>query len=411
MNVAADSKPSSIFARLPGVIRRVLVAVLFATAVTAPRAYAEDVIAYQAEGDAPTSAADARLMALDEAFARAATTALSDLVAGDIRTSRKGELDAEIIGHARLWVSKFSVTKDETVDGRRELTVSVRIDRDKIRTRLGELGITMKDAVTTSGEPAAKTVTILLRIAAPSGIRADYGPQADNNAPGVGALTTMLRNAGFAVRRAPASGAVPRAEGELPLSDDEADLLANEAKADVMAIAGVTLSAPVPVRGLPTTASLITANVRVVDRKERKALGHGSAIGATKGDDIAYAIDRAAAGALSDVLPPPATKLAQAGAFKGDDTPIAEPGIVLVRLPARTPYSMVLSEQKYLAGAKGVRAASLRRLSPGGWVIGVTTSESVEQVARIAKKAPASDTSASVKIVGDLVEVTLSGTP
>ena len=84
---------------------------------------------------------------------------------------------------------------------------------------------------------------------------------------------------------------------------------------------------------------------------------------------------------------------------------------MLVRLPARTPYSMVLSEQKYLAGAKGVRAASLRRLSPGGWVIGVTTSESVEQVARIAKKAPASDTSASVKIVGDLVEVTLSGTP
>ncbi|NVB80901.1 MAG: hypothetical protein HOV81_21065 [Kofleriaceae bacterium] len=390
-------------------IRRVLVAVLLATA--APLAYAEDVVAYQAEGAAPSSSTDARTMALDEAFARAVTTALSDLVAGDIRTSRKGELDREIVGHARLWVAKFSVTKDETLEGRRELTVSVRVDRDRIRARLGELGITTKDVAANSGEPAAKTATILLRISAPSGVRADYGPSADTNAPGVGSMTAVLRNNGYAVRRAPQTGIAPRAEGELPLSDDEADALANEAKADVMAITGITLGAPVPIRGLPTTASLVTANVRVVDRKEKKALGQGSATAAVKGEDIAYAIDRAAAGALTDVMPPAPTKLAQAGAFKGDDTPIAEPGVVLIRLPSRTPYSMVLAEQKYLAGAKGVRAATLRRLSPNGWVIGVATSEPVEQVARIAKKAPATDTSVAVKIVGDLVEVTLSGTP
>jgi hypothetical protein len=50
-------------------------------------------------------------------------------------------------------------------------------------------------------------------------------------------------------------------------------------------------------------------------------------------------------------------------------------------------------------------------MSPGGWVIGVTTSESPEQVARIARKAPAADTSVSVKIVGTIVDVTLAGTP
>ena len=93
-------------------------------------------------------------------------------------------------------------------------------------------------------------------------MRADYGPSADKDAPGVGALTTLLRNAGFAVRRAPSSGVAPRADGELPLSDDEADALGDEAKADVVAIAGVSLGAPVLVRGLPTTASLVTANVR-----------------------------------------------------------------------------------------------------------------------------------------------------
>jgi hypothetical protein len=220
-----------------------------------------------------------------------------------------------------------------------------------------------------------------------------------------------LRNAGFAVRRAPASGPAPRADGELPLSDEEADALANEAKAEVMAIAGVSVGAPVFVRGVPGTAALATAHVRIIDRKDKKVIGQGSASAAVRGDDPGYAVDRALLGAAVDVLPPAPTKLGPAGAFKGDDTPVGEPGIVLVRLPARTPYSMVLAEQKYLAGAKGVRAATLRRLSPSGWVIGVATGESVEQIARIAKTAPATDTSVQVKIVGDIVELGLSGSP
>src|ERR1051325_12247075 len=98
--------------RLPGVIRCVLATVLLA--VAAAPAFGEDVVAYQAEGDAPTSATDPRVMALDEAFGRAVNGALVDLVDGDVRTSRKGELDKEIIGHARVWVVKYAVTKDET---------------------------------------------------------------------------------------------------------------------------------------------------------------------------------------------------------------------------------------------------------------------------------------------------------
>jgi hypothetical protein len=380
-------------------------------------AYAEDVVAYQSEGDAPTSASDPRVMALDEAFARAVTSALRDIVDGAVRTAHKGDLDREIVGHARLWVVKYAVTKDETNEGQRELTVSVRIDRDKLRARLAELAIPTKDAsaTPTSGEPSAapmKTITILLRIVTPTATRADYGPNAEQEAPGVGALTTLLRSAGFAVRRAPASG-----DAGAALSDDQADALANEAKADSVAIASVTVGDKVPVRGVPTTASLVTAELRMISRepgetnRPKKVVGQATASTAARGDELGYAIDRALLAAAADVLPPPPTKLAQAGAFHGDDTPIAEPGIVLVRLPARTPYSMVLEEQKFLAGAKGVRAASLRRLSPGGWVIGVTTSEPIEQIARIAKKPPATDTSSSVKIVGEVVEVTLQGAP
>jgi hypothetical protein len=374
-------------------------------------AHAEDVVAYQAEGDAPAAAADARVMALDEAFARAVSSALVDLVEGSVRTQRKGELDREIVTRARLWVAKFGVTKDETVDGRRAVTVSVKIDRDKIRARLAELKIATKDAGTpATTEPAARTATVLLRINVPRGVRATYGARADHDLPGLSALTTLLRNAGFAVRRAPAAG-TPRADGELPLSDEEADVLANEARADVMAIAGVNVGPNVAVRGQPGTAALVTAHVRIVDRKDKKVLGQGTASAATRGDDPGYAVDRALQGAAVDVLPPAPTKLGPAGAFRGEDVPIVEPGLVLVRMPARTPYSMVLAEQKYLTGAKGVRAATLRRLSPAGWVIGVSTSESIEQIARIAKTPPATDTSAQVKIIGEMIELTLSGAP
>lgn len=372
-------------------------------------AHAEDIVAYQAEGDAPAAAADARVMALDDAFAEAVKNALGDLVAGDVRTARKGELDREIVGRARLWVAKFGVTKDETVDGRRELTVSVKIDRDKLRARLAELDIATQAPV--AEQPAGPTATILLRINLPNGVRADFGANADPNLPGVSALTTLLRNAGFAVRRAPAGGPPARADGELPLGDAEADALAVEAKADVMAIAGVTIAPPVPVRGMPTTASLVTAHVRIIDRKQHKVVGQATGTAAAVGDGQGYAVDRALVGAAVDVLPPEPTKLSGAGAFQGDDTPVAEAGVVLVRLPSSTPYALVLAEQKYLAGAKGVRSATLRRLSPAGWVIGVATGDPVEQIGRIAKRAPAANTSATVKIVGGIVELTLAGAP
>jgi Holliday junction resolvase len=375
--------------------------------MAATPASAEDIVAYQAEGDAPASATDPRVMALDEAFARAVSSALVDLVDGNVRTARKGELDKEIVTRARLWVAKYSVTKDETVDDRRELTVSVRVDRDKIRAKLGELRIAIKEAtqaaVQPDAQPAAKTITILLRLVTPSATRAAYGATADPNAPGVSALTTLLRGAGFAVRRAPASG-----DPSSTLSDDEAAVLANEAKAENVAVASVTVGEPVPVRGLPTTAALVSAELRVLD-KAKKVMGQASAQAAAKGDELGYAIDRALVAAAADVLPPTPTKLSAAAAYQGDDTPIAEPGIVLVRLPAKTPWALVLAEQKYLAGAKGVKAATMRRVSPSGWVIGVTTAESIEQIARIAKKPPATDTTSAVKIVGNVVEVTLAG--
>lgn len=372
----------------------------------ATAAFADDVVGYEAEGDAPAAGADSRTAALDDAFARAAGSALAELVAGDVRTAHKGELDREIVGHARLWVAKFTVTRDETNDDRRQLLVNVRVDRDKLRARLVELNIATQDVPADATATPLHTATVLLRVATPSGIHADFGAAAERDVPGVAAMTGVLRGVGIVVRKAPATGPAPRGDGDLPISDEDSAAVADAAKAERAAIVGVTVGAPVAVRGQPTSAALVTAHVRLVERG--KPVGEGAAIAAARGDDAGFAIDRAIVAAATDVFPPAPAKLAAAGAFKGDDTPIAEPGVVLVRLPASTPFHMVLDEQRYLAGARGVRSATLRRLSPAGWVIGVATADSVARVAQLAKTAPATDTSAKVRVVGDVVEVELS---
>jgi hypothetical protein len=53
----------------------------------------------------------------------------------------------------------------------------------------------------------------------------------------------------------------------------------------------------------------------------------------------------------------------------------------------------------------------LRRLSPGGWVIGVTTSEPVDRIAQIARKPPVADARVSVKVRGGIVDITLAEAP
>jgi hypothetical protein len=386
-------------------------ALALALALAPSAARAEDIAVYEVEGAADASAGDSRVAALDDAFSRAVTQALAELVDAETRKANKAALNEHILGRARLWVARFTVGKDETSEGQRQLTVTVRIDRDKLRARLGELNI----GATPAGEqpkPGGKAAVILLRVADARGARASFGERAEKEPPGLGALAGALRGGGMAIKRAPASGPGPRPEGELPLDDGAADALAGEARADVAVVAGVSVGEPVQARGVAAPAVLVTAQVRLVGGK--KALGHGAAAVAARGTDpavIEAAIDRALVAASADILPPPRQELAKGQGYAGDDTPVAEPGVVLVRLARGTPWGLVAAELKWLAGAKGVKLAAIRRASPSGWVIGVTTAESVERIAQIARKPPTSGTSSKVKVVGDVVEVSLAGAP
>ena len=271
-------------------IRSVLALVLLTSS-----AYAEDIVAYQAEGDAPVSATDPRIMALDEAFASAVNTALGELVDGNTRTSRKGELDKEVVGHARLWVCE--VQRDEGRD-RRRATPAKRHGAHRPRQASRQAH---RARHRDEGHDRARR-----------GHRRedDHGAH-EEDAPS--ALTTVLRGAGFAVRRAsPVTG---------DLTDDQADALAAEAKADNYMIANVNIAPPVAVRGVATNASLVTAELRMFEH--RRAHRASDRIAATLGEDQSYAVNHALLAAAARVLPPPPTKL-QPARSRASDKPLAE---------------------------------------------------------------------------------------
>lgn len=397
----------------------ILVLLLSLTATATARA--DDVAAYEVEADADAAGADPRVAALDDAFARAVTQAVGELVDAEARRAQRSALTQHVIGRARLWVTKFTVTRDDNRDGRRQLAVTVRIDRDKLRAKLVELGIALAADAGPAGAPApgpgAKQAVVLLRISHPGdpagAARATYGASADRELPGLGALSASLRAGNLNVVRAPAAGPAARAEGELPLDDDAAESLAAEARAEVAAVAGVSIGAPVAVRGLPITAVAVTARVRLVGRG-RQVLGEGSALVAARGSErgaIDAAVEQAVVAAAADVMPRPTQALATATEFRDGEAPLGEPGVVLVRIAAKTPWGMVAAAQKHLAGARGVQRAVLRRVSPAGWVIGVTTTESIDRIAQIARKPPTAELTAKVRVANDVVELALGGTP
>ncbi|MCW5809147.1 MAG: hypothetical protein KIT31_42730, partial [Deltaproteobacteria bacterium] len=162
-------------------MRKVIVVGIAAVlAILAAPARADDVQMYVADGDAAATVKDPRTAALDDAFGRAVTTALGELVDGEARKANKQAIDREIIGRSRLWVAKFKVQKDQTSDGRRQLTVEVSVDRDKMRVRLGELNVPLQGEQP-QGTGALRTAIVLLRVVDAQDVRASFGVSADKD--------------------------------------------------------------------------------------------------------------------------------------------------------------------------------------------------------------------------------------
>jgi hypothetical protein len=391
-------------------MKRALAAVILAAVgASAGPAAAEDLATYDAAGAADAAATDARTRALDLAFSAAVKKALAELVSPADLGRRRDDLDRQILSRARLWVASFKVVAQATEGNQLKLTAAVRIDRDRLRAKLGELGIATAAAVP---EPPAilapRTATVLMRVINPGGgVAATYGSGASREIPASEAVAGVIAASGLALVAAPTTGGPARPDGDLPLDDAAARSLASGAGAQIAVVVHVQVDGAGPVRASRQTGALARARARVVTA-DGELLGESSALGGAYGGSdvpaINGALTRAAALAVTGALPRTGASAVGAPPPPAAPPPLAAAkGEVLVRVKNLGAWAPVAALRQQLATTAGVQRVRIARLSADEVVLAVTTGQRPDRVAAAARATP--DLRARVLTEDGIVEI------
>ena len=382
-------------------MKRIALALLV-TIAAAHAARAEDVATYETDGSSAAALADARNRALDVAFAAAVQGALADLVAPADLTSFRGDLDRVIVARARLYVASFKVTAEETRGDELHVSAAVRIDRDRVRAKLTELGVPIKAVAGPPGtgpQPVTHArAVVLIRINAPTprqgsdgsgggsgavSVVANYGAAAADSVPGLEAIDALVRASGAEIAPAPRSGPAAHADGDLPLDDESARALAGDAKAGTVVIVGVSVEGAGPVRGVRAEGASAIAHVRVLagDQVIGSATVRAGAYAAEDPSAIARAEGNAALAAVTAAVP--AAEPGADGAAAVPPPPPLHPdaGIVLVRVRGLVAWAPIKAITAQLAQTSGVDKVVMLRFAPGEIALAVTTKQRAERIA------------------------------
>lgn len=375
-----------------------ILAVLVALAGTA-RA---DVVTYTVEGRAAGDETTGRTAALDQAFELAAMDAVDAVMTSLQQKQWLQELKTEIFARARLWVASFKVKSTKQDGGDLVLTVDVRVDVDKLRVKLVELGVALEGALEpTSGDDApiaARDAVLLLRVTTVEGATYTFGDARDDGVPGAADAEASLARRGLALVPVAAAGST-RAEG-LPIGDDAARALARDADAEVAIIAAVEIGAPGRVRGATGVAALARAQVRAIDVASGRVLGTAQAARGSTGTAAAEVSANAVRAALLEALAVALPRREPAAAAPALPLPAAGKNEVLVRIRGAT-GAETEAIRAYLVDAK-VKKVSLRRIAGDEIVYAVLGSKAAHLVSLIAGGA---DLHADARAVDGAVEV------
>ncbi len=365
---------------------------------------AAEVVTYEARGRADDGVADPRTVALDAAFAVAVTEAVADL-AGAAARAKAADVEREIIRRARRFVASFQVKSQTLVPGGTELEVAVRVDLDKVRARLTELGVAVRDVPAPPDVPVTrgkKTATVLLRVVGASRTSATFGSSATDDVPGLARLVETLTAAGYAVVPASAAGPPVDDDGELPVDDTGARALGGDARADVAVIAGVAVGAVGVVRGVALRAAPATARIRVVDVKSGNVLEDATVQSGAWGQDERLprvAAEAAVSAAASAAWAP---KRASTPGPRGPALTAARG--VTVRVRGDQPWTAATAIRARLAAAPGVEKVIWAGLGGDHIVLGVTGATAAKVAGQIRTT---EGLSVRVDVDGDVVEVRL----
>ena len=394
----------------PATLTAALARGLALSAAAATPAAADDVVTYQAEGSAATTDSDARTHALDVAFAAAVTEAVADL-AGTAARAQADAVDREIIRRARRFVASFSVTDQRSTGADLILDVAVKVDRDKLRVRLGELGVVLAVTPTSPTPPrvARRRATVLLRVTGLGRPLSTFGSAATADVPGLAAVGVALDRAGFAVVSSSAAGPAPADDGGLPVDDSGARALAADARADVAVVVGIAVGDAGPVRGVPTWAAPATAQVRVLDVATGAVLSEArlatGAVGKADRERLPVAAAEAAAAAVItaglSLAPPRAAPIV-------DGPPIAAARGVTVRIRGAAPWPTVTAIRARLASAPGDARVTFAGVARGQVALAV---EGLSAARIAGHLRTADDLDVAIEVSDDTVEIVARGSP
>jgi hypothetical protein len=281
-------------------MRRVEVAVLVAAAGLSARIgpATADVVTHDVRGRVDDAGADPRTRALDAAFVSAVSEAVAELV-GAIPSEKVVEVDREILARARRFVASFQVQAQASSGGWLEVAVAVRVDHDKLRARLIELGIAVRSTAPPPSPVNRPRAVLLLRVTGAGPTMANFGAASASTMPGLRHITDALDRVGVSVLAAPTHGLVVNGGGVLPTDDHSARAMAREIDAQLALIVGIRVGELGPVRGTPYQAAPADVAMRAIEVATGAVIGEISTSAGAWGRGERIPLDAADAAAVA----------------------------------------------------------------------------------------------------------------
>lgn len=397
----------------PALHRAATLAVLLCMAAPA----AADTLSIEAVGEAQASDAAARARALDLAFADAVSRALDTLLTADVRRRHQAVLLDQVIRRARLYIGSYKVAEETRRGPLLRVRIAARVDVDGLRERLAALGIgqgrgasASTPAGTSGAAPSSRRAALLLGATVDGERLVTFGdPAGDGGALGR-ALAHRLREQGLEVvstaglrvsaARVPARG--------LPLNDQAAAFLAQDAGAGVAFVIGAELGQPGRIHGTNLHGAAGRAALRVLDvvgpdaQLVAEAEVSGGGFADTPEDALAAAatsLARQATGAVAGHV----------AAYWPPSVPAG--GALLIEVEGFSGWQNVDALIAHLARTHGIRRVWPRQVGARGVTLAVDTELSRRRVASALRLANLPAARLDLAAAGDGILVTLHEDP
>jgi hypothetical protein len=373
-----------------------IVALVLCTGLTSAPLFAEtrDV---EARGEAAGGGEPARVQAIDAALAQALGSTLAEVVPAAQRRTHGKAINDKIVRHARRFVSGFRVLDQGESEGRLRLRLVARVDMDKLRDALGELGIELAEPGPATA-PRPKMI-VLVHATIGDDTAASFGERGQDGGPAGQALVRALRELGFDIvntagRAVPVSRETPQG---LPLSDQAAAEMARQAGAGGAFVVGLRAEPDGQIRGTSQAGARGRAAIRVLDLAGRAGVvARAEIAGAGFADSMDQALAAAAADLITRLVLAVAPHLAQhwpPALAAGDE--------MLIEVDGVSGWQHVRPLMEHLAGTRGIDRVWPRHLGRRGVILGVATSMDRRRVAAALRRATVPGAAISVHSSGD----------